>query len=38
MGVSGEGAVDIDAPEHQSVEQIRDLQLQRLRWSIRHAW
>lgn len=38
MAVSGEGAVDIDAPEHQSVEQIRDLQLQRLRWSIRHAW
>ncbi len=38
MEFSGAGTMSTDSPERQSVEQIRDLQLKRLRWSIRHAW
>ncbi|MGC8522194.1 MAG: AMP-binding protein [Steroidobacteraceae bacterium] len=38
MEFSGAGMMSTDSPERQSVEQIRDLQLKRLRWSIRHAW
>ena len=39
MALSGEDTLSAEAPEEGTpAEQIRELQLQRLRWSVRHAW
>ena len=39
MALSGEDTLSAEEPEEgMPAEQIRELQLQRLRWSVRHAW